>query len=182
MLQLVANIGKSWSAGFRPEQRVSMRNGDDGHPPGPDPHDGLHDGNAQEASPSPGSSLPDSPAAPAPADESGSRQQERRQFPRIKLAATVVLRFASAEAAQESSTVDISEGGVFIRMPNPRPEGTPIQLCLDVGGKMLLIGGVVVRSVRPGEGEPHGIGVLFTELRPEDAVFVRTLVRERLSQ
>jgi uncharacterized protein (TIGR02266 family) len=107
--------------------------------------------------------------------------QERRRFPRIQLALTVQLRFPSAEAALESSTVDISEGGVFIRMPNPRPEGTVIRLLLHVGGRVLEIGGVVVRSIRAGEGEPVGIGVLFTELRPDDATFVQTLVRERLS-
>lgn len=107
---------------------------------------------------------------------------ERRRFPRIQLALTVRLRFPSAEAAMESSTVDISEGGVFIRMSRPRQEGTAIRLRLHVGDRALEIGGVVVRSVRPGEGEPSGIGVLFTELQPEDAAFVQTLVRERLSQ
>jgi uncharacterized protein (TIGR02266 family) len=115
-------------------------------------------------------------------DGEDARPRERRQFPRIQLALTVTLRFASAEAAQESSTVDISEGGVFIRMSQPRPEGTPIRLSLHVGERLLELGGVVVRSVRPGEGSPVGIGVLFTELGPEDAAFVQTLVRERLSQ
>jgi uncharacterized protein (TIGR02266 family) len=111
----------------------------------------------------------------------GPSTDERRRFPRIQLAATVELRFASAEAALRSSTVDISEGGVFIRMSRPRPEGTAIRLRLHVGGRELEIGGVVVRSVGQGEGTPAGIGVLFTELRPEDAAFVQTLVRDRLS-
>jgi c-di-GMP-binding flagellar brake protein YcgR len=116
-----------------------------------------------------------------PAAEAGSvPAQDRRRFPRIQLALTVQLRFPSAEAALESSTVDISEGGVFIRMPNPRPEGTVIRLLLHVGERVLEIG-VVVRCTRSGEGEPVGIGVLFTELRPDDATFVQTLVRERLS-
>jgi uncharacterized protein (TIGR02266 family) len=117
-------------------------------------------------------------SVPAPAP---GQAQDRRRFPRIQLALTVQLRFPSAEAALESSTVDISEGGVFIRMPNPRAEGTAIRLQLHVGGRVLEIGGVVVRCTRPGEGEPVGIGVLFTELRPDDAAFVQTLVRERLS-
>lgn len=115
-----------------------------------------------------------------PAVEGGDASRDRRRFPRIQLALTVRLRFASAEAAQESRTVDISEGGVFIRMPNPRPEGTAIRLQLHVGGRVLEIGGVVVRSVRSGEGEPPGIGVLFTEIRGEDTSFVQSLVRERL--
>ena len=112
----------------------------------------------------------------------GTSPQERRRFPRIALAATVELRFASAEAALESSTVDISEGGVFIRMSRPRPEGTAIKLRMHVGGRALEIGGVVVRSIRPGEGEPVGIGVVFTGIGPEAATYVQTLVRDRLSQ
>lgn len=105
---------------------------------------------------------------------------ERRQFPRIQLALTVELRFASTEAVLESSTVDISEGGAFIRMSSPRPEGTSMVLRLHVGERVLEVEGVVVRSVRPGEGEPPGVGVLFTRVRPEDVAFVGSLVRERL--
>lgn len=108
-------------------------------------------------------------------------QHDRRRFPRIRLALTVRLRFASAEAAQDSRTVDISEGGVFIRMAKPRPEGTTIRLELQVGARALEIGGVVVRCIRPGEGEPTGIGVLFTDIRDEDRGFVQQLVNERLS-
>lgn len=111
----------------------------------------------------------------------GPLGQDRRRFPRVQLALTVRLRFASAEAAYDSRTVDISEGGVFIRMENPRPEGTVIRLQLHVGSRQLEIGGVVVRCVRPGEGSSCGIGVLFTEIRPEDQSFVQQLVDERLS-
>jgi len=104
-----------------------------------------------------------------------------RRFPRVQLALTVRLRFASAEAAYESRTVDISEGGVFIRMDRPRPEGTTIRLELQVGDRRLAIGGVVVRSIRPGEGGAPGIGVLFTELEPDDRAFVAGLVSARRS-
>ena len=152
---------------------MSTPTGDDVPPPGPGP-------SANDRDASPKARRQDAP--PASHQAAAPPPQERRQFPRIQLAAAVELRFASPEAAIESSTVDISEGGVFIRMPNPRPEGTLIQLGLHVGGRRLSIGGVVVRSVRPGEGAAPGIGVLFTDLRPDDAAFVKTLVRERLSQ
>jgi uncharacterized protein (TIGR02266 family) len=124
---------------------------------------------------------PDAPPATEGQPAVPGQASDRRRFPRIQLALTVALRFPSAEAALESSTVDISEGGVFIRMPNPRPEGTAIRVQLRVGERVLEIGGVVVRCMRPSDGEPSGIGVLFTELHPDDATFVRTLVRERLS-
>ncbi len=116
----------------------------------------------------------------APARASAPEHPERR-FPRIQLALTVRLRFASAEAAYDSRTVDISEGGVFIRMERPRPEGTAIRLQLHVGDRQLEIAGVVVRCIRPEEGPPTGIGVLFTEIQPEDRSFVQQLVNDRLS-
>ncbi|MCX4239447.1 PilZ domain-containing protein [Paraliomyxa miuraensis] len=119
-------------------------------------------------------------ASPDASRGPGEAVDERRRFPRIRLALTVKLRFPSTEAALESSTVDISEGGVFIRMRQPRDEGTAIRLRLEVGERQLEIGGVVVRCVRPGEGGPPGIGVLFTDIAPEDAEFVKGLVRARL--
>ncbi len=154
-----------------------MANGDDGSASDPVGH-ADHAGHAGHADHAGHAGRP----AGGRTGDTGVPPSERRRFPRIQLALTVELHFPSAEAALESSTVDVSEGGVFIRMPRPRPEGTAIQLRLHVGGRVLEIGGVVVRSVRPGEGEPAGIGVLFTELRPDDAAFVQTLVRERLSQ
>jgi uncharacterized protein (TIGR02266 family) len=105
-------------------------------------------------------------------------QQDRRRFPRIQLALAVELHFPSAEAALESSTFDISEGGAFIHMTRPRPEGTSIELRLHLGDRVLELGGVVVRSVRPGEGEHPGIGVLFTNVRAEDMELVQSLVGE----
>ncbi len=102
---------------------------------------------------------------------------DRRRFQRIELALNVVLRFPSAEAAVRSQTIDLSEGGMFIRMPNPRPEGTAIHVQLEMGRTIVEIGGIVVRTIRPGGHEAPGIGVLFTEIRDDDRDFVMSLVR-----
>lgn len=136
-------------------------------------------GAGDDAKPSGGSDSGNADTRDA-ASEPESSPADRR-FPRIKLATTVQLRFSSAGAVVESRTVDLSEGGVFIRMGNPRPEGTPIRLKLELGDHVRLeIGGVVVRCVRSGESEPPGIGVLFTEISPEDAEYLRTLVRSAI--
>lgn len=107
----------------------------------------------------------------------GPTGAERRQWPRLRLDLQVSIRFASAEDAMSSQTFDISRGGVFIRSKQPRPEGTGVRLSLQVGERTLVIGGVVVRVVRPGDGlEPPGIGVMFTELSTEDGRFLEALL------
>lgn len=103
-----------------------------------------------------------------------------RRFPRIALALTVRLNFRSRDAALDSRTVDISEGGVFIRMKEPRPEGTSIRLEMHLGAQRIEIGGVVVRCVRPQDEGPTGIGVLFTEIDDDDRAALQSLVRSGL--
>jgi uncharacterized protein (TIGR02266 family) len=98
---------------------------------------------------------------------------DRRAFPRMKLDLAVKLQFASLDDVVESRTVDISRGGVFLRMTQPRPEGTKVRLDIEVGGEPVTISGIVVRTVRPGEGSgPPGIGVLFTDTGDEQRAFL----------
>jgi uncharacterized protein (TIGR02266 family) len=101
---------------------------------------------------------------------------ERRRWPRMRLALQVRLRFASTQAVLDSRTVDISPGGVFIRMQRPRPEGTHVRLSLTIAEREMVLAGVVVRSVAPGSGEPAGIGVQFTEIAATDEDFLHGLV------
>lgn len=101
----------------------------------------------------------------------------------MKLDLAVKLQFASVDDVIHSRTVDISRGGVFLGMSNPRPEGTKVKIDIEVAGEPASISGVVVRTVRPGEGSgPPGIGVLFTETGDDQQAFIERLLVSHDSQ
>jgi len=108
---------------------------------------------------------------------------DRRAFTRVQLDLSVRLQFASADDVVHSRTVDISRGGVFLRMSQPRPEGTKVKLDIEVAGEPVTVSGVVVRTVRPGEGSgPPGMGVLFTDNGDEQRAFIERLLISHDSQ
>lgn len=111
-------------------------------------------------------------------DSSNCDGAERRQWPRLQLCVQVRLRFTSAEAVVQSQTFDLSQGGAFIRIANPRPIGTQVRLVVDVGSRQMVIGGTVVRTSDGGSGPP-GMGIAFTEMSADDQTFVGQLVAAR---
>jgi len=89
----------------------------------------------------------------------------------------VKLQFASEQDALESQVLNISRGGVFIKMSPPRPEGTRVKIDLKIGDRHLQASGAVVRSVTYDEElGTAGIGVVFTELCPDDRAYLDSLV------
>lgn len=103
---------------------------------------------------------------------------DRRQWLRVPLSLQVHLRFACADAVVNSQTFDLSEGGAFVRMPNPREVGTPLLLRIDVGARSVAIQAVVVRV----SSSPPGMGVRFVEVADEDREFVTGLVVAQAEQ
>ena len=121
----------------------------------------------------------DEPKAAAggnPDEESG----ERRKWPRVQLDLQARIRFESPEAALRSHTFDISPGGVFLRVQNPRPKGTIVRLMLDIGERRMMLTGEVVR-IADGSDGPKGVGVKFTKIRDEDKAFLEEIVAARQS-
>ncbi len=114
-------------------------------------------------------------------DKEKKSGKERRKWPRLALDLKVRVNFASLQEAMDSRTVNISHGGVFLRMANPRPEGTMIQVEFSIGGRDIKAGGAVVHVVQPGhETKPPGVGVAFTEISDEDRQFLDELVEARV--
>lgn len=75
---------------------------------------------------------------------------------------------------------DISRGGVFIRSKQPLPVGTKVNLKFSVileDFHTIEGEGEVVRVVD--DAEPHGMGVVFTELTDESRAIIEELVRRR---
>ncbi len=105
---------------------------------------------------------------------------ERRGELRVPVELRVALRFESIDDVVHSHTVNLSEGGMFIGTRSPRPEGTRVQISMDVGGRQVALSGIVVHRVSSAAAgrHPPGMGVQFVELG-DDA---RSLVDEILAR
>lgn len=94
---------------------------------------------------------------------------ERRSCARVNLELQVRLRFESPAAMIASRTFDISRGGAFIALKDPRPRGTRVRLTLEIEDTKVMLGGVVVRSSDGKKGARRGMGIQFTEISEEAA-------------
>jgi uncharacterized protein (TIGR02266 family) len=90
----------------------------------------------------------------------------RRVFPRV----LVNHEFSSLDEFITEYVKDLSAGGVFVRVFDPLPVGTRVDLRFTViGDDLETVEGVgrVVRVVEPGPGVTPGMGVMFEELTPQ---------------
>ncbi len=131
------------------------------------------------------STLSDGAANDAPfhATEIEPDGSELREAARVPVELQVRLRFASTDEAIKSRMFDISSGGAFIRMRDPRPLGTPVRMVVSVAERTLVFAGEVVRCAQDDSpnGSP-GVGVRFTTITPEDLAFLEQVVRARQRQ
>ena len=92
---------------------------------------------------------------------------ERRHSKRGVLITEVSYEGAGIRA--ETRISDINLSGVFIDALSPLPEGAAVKLSFTLpGGQRIATDGVVVHS------QPRiGMGVAFTDLKPEDAMLIQ---------
>jgi uncharacterized protein (TIGR02266 family) len=111
-------------------------------------------------------------------------RENRRRWPRVALELAVVVKFASVDDAVASRTVDLSRGGVFIQMAEPRPMGTLVSMSVQIGeGREIAVSGVVVRSVRPEDlSGPPGVAVVFTNVEEPAKSALEGLLAEKLAR
>ena len=113
----------------------------------------------------------------------GAPLQNRRRWPRIALELAVRVKFSSLAEAVESRTVDVSRGGVFIQMREPRQMGTRVNLMLQVEGSSVNLSGVVVRSVSSEDlAGPPGIAVVFTDVDESAKKILDDLLAKKLAR
>jgi uncharacterized protein (TIGR02266 family) len=113
------------------------------------------------------------PAEPEPRTRAPlprTRSVDERGSVRVPVSLRIAVRFDSIDDVVNSSTLDISRGGAFIRTRATRPKGTKVELRLTVGDELVQLHGRVARCASPDDpNTPHaGIGVEFLEL-DEDA-------------
>lgn len=90
----------------------------------------------------------------------------RRKFVRVPLTSMMQYRVESMEDLLEDPTVDVSEGGLFLRTERPKPIGTRIlfKLQLNNGTRVLEGLAVVARVVTADTGRTPGMGLVFAEM------------------
>jgi|SRR6266478_6945574 len=95
------------------------------------------------------------------------RRQERREHPRLKLRVPFELRVEGSEIPIRGATSDLSLGGCYIETIFPLPLNATVELILQIGGTVIVVGKVVTCDPNVG----NGIG--FMRLLPEDGEELR---------
>jgi uncharacterized protein (TIGR02266 family) len=112
-------------------------------------------------------------------------KDERRRYPRVPLSLLIQYRFDTLADFLAEYSVDISEGGMFIRTDEPREEGSLIylQFYLRDGAKLIEGLGKVVRVNPPGrEGQVAGMGVEFVNFDDESMRLIKQIVSHNVEQ
>ena len=96
-----------------------------------------------------------------------------RRYPRLSSPKGTILAWQSARKKDVSRVVSLGLGGLYIRIPEPPPPGTFIQLLLDGP-----TGEVRARAVVQRSNPKEGMAVKFVAMQQEDrARFIRWLKR-----
>jgi uncharacterized protein (TIGR02266 family) len=103
--------------------------------------------------------------------------QDRRETIRYE----INREFQSVDEFLREYALNVSATGAFIKTPEPLPIGTKVRLKFTViveDFETIEGVGKVVRCVKPGEGEPAGIGVVFVSLSPHSREILAKLFLE----
>jgi hypothetical protein len=95
--------------------------------------------------------------------------QERRTG--LRASASLPVQLLSPEEHTGLFTSTLSAGGVSLRLPDPLPKGTRVQLSINTGlrpAPILVSAEVVWSQPSPGMGAPGSMGVLFLDLFAAD--------------
>lgn len=114
---------------------------------------------------------------------------DTRRWPRLHLALDVRIRFDNLEQAVDTTTLNLSRGGLFIRMAAPREIGTRVRIGMRIAStrEQFTLEGVVIRRVPDGDeplrpGDIPGVAVFLTSTSVGYARFCENLVRQRAVQ
>ncbi|MGE5326031.1 MAG: PilZ domain-containing protein [Deltaproteobacteria bacterium] len=89
-----------------------------------------------------------------------NKKDERRQFPRVRLATQV----ESKDAVMLTFSRDVSEGGMFIECTSPQPTGSMLTLRFNLDDQT----NIVAKAVVTYQVRKFGMGVQFLDLTPEN--------------
>jgi hypothetical protein len=108
------------------------------------------------------SAFPPVETAPIDKEQAGVRPSPEKGKPpvAVRKLRSVPVRFGHTRPANEATTLNLSERGLFISTPKPLDPGAPIRLHLNAEAFSVPLRGVVVwNRKQPQSGRPPGMGV-----------------------
>lgn len=93
--------------------------------------------------------------------------QNRRQYPRLKVSVPIELRTGGSEFPMRGATSDLSLSGCYVEMTFTFPVGTELELSLQLEEPVLTLATVVTCDTQVGNG------IKFTKILPEDQELLR---------
>ena len=111
-------------------------------------------------------------------------EQNRREHVRVPLNLLVQVRSSDVDAFMSEHAPNISEGGMYLKTKQPRPEGTLLyfQLTTDDASARIEGLGRVVRCEPADADGLCGMGLEFVNLDAASLALVHDIVAERVSQ
>jgi hypothetical protein len=101
---------------------------------------------------------------------------ERRDQQRIKVKVPVELHFEDNDTPYRCATSDLSLLGCYIETLYPFPVDTPVELKLQAGATLLILGKIVTCDPQVGNG------VQFSKMLPEDIEELRAFLENIQNQ
>jgi c-di-GMP-binding flagellar brake protein YcgR len=93
--------------------------------------------------------------------------QNRRQYPRLKLSVPIEFRPEGTEFPIRGATSDLSLSGCYIEMTFTFPVGTVLEISLQLEDPVIAVATVVTCDTQVGNG------IKFTKMLPEDQDLLR---------
>jgi two-component system, cell cycle response regulator DivK len=107
----------------------------------------------------------------------------RRSSPRVHAKIPILVNNVPLDCVEGECASVISEHGMYIRTLKPHPPNSRVDVRIDLEGRTIAAGAVVLYSHRSGEGpfgEP-GMGIKFAEIAPQDQEFLRRYINNELA-
>jgi two-component system chemotaxis response regulator CheY len=100
---------------------------------------------------------------------------------RVATALTVIMTEGAGVSRTEIAT-EISEGGLFIRTPDPRPKDALLQVRIVLPAREISAAAVVLYSFKAAAGTSKvpGMGMKFVEISDPDRETIRRFIKEKL--
>ncbi len=104
-----------------------------------------------------------------------------RHHIRIRTSLRARIAFPAGKPERSEEVTQLSEGGIFITTPTPAPKGAVLPLILSMPNHDIRLSAVVLYSSVQAAGAPvPGMGMKFTDVKPDDLVIIREFIRQHV--